>query len=291
MSENKVKTTVVDPICGMKIAPKEALSARHDGNVYYFCSKSCLQKFQSDPGRALSATQEALLPIAQPMQPASTDPCCDHASGDSPPPKRDTTFAGKSQAVYTCPMHPEVQQLGPGACPKCGMDLEPKSVSVDSSHEIAQVAAMTRRFWLAAILTMPLLLLAMGSMVGLHIDRWLGTTATGWLQWALATPVVFWCGWPLISRGLESIRTMQLNMFALIFMGSLAAYSLSVVVVAAPGVIPKSFFENGHPPIYFEAAAVIVTLVLLGQVLELRARQHTGGAIRELLKLSPSTAR
>jgi len=187
-------------------------------------------------------------------------------------------------------MHPEIEQVGPGDCPICGMDLEQKVVDMTDHREKEQYADMKRRFWIGVAFSVPLLVIAMGPMIGLRAADWMNHTVFGWLQFALATPVVFWCGWPLLVRGAKSFRSLNLNMFSLIAVGTLAAYLFSFVGVLLPGVIPKAFFEHGMPPLYFEAAAVIITLVLLGQVLELRARQKTGGAIRELLKLAPETA-
>ena len=193
-------------------------------------------------------------------------------------------------ALYTCPMHPEIEQVGPGDCPICGMDLEPKVVTLADEGEDKQYADMKGRFWVGVALSVPLLVIAMGPMVGLRLTDFISVRVAAWLQLALATPVVFWCGWPLLVRGGKSFRTMNLNMFSLITVGTLAAYVFSLVVVLLPGVIPEAFFENGVPPLYFEAAAVIMTLVLLGQVLELRARQQTGGAIRELMQFAPESA-
>jgi len=187
-------------------------------------------------------------------------------------------------------MHPEIEQVGPGDCPICGMDLEPKLASVDDPTDDGQYTDMKRRFWIGVVLSVPLLALTMGPMIGIPIHHWLDDRVQGWLQLALATPVVFWCGWPLLVRGAKSFRTMNLNMFSLIAVGSIAAYLFSLFVVLLPNAIPRAFFENGMPPLYFEAAAVIITLVLLGQVLELRARQQTGGAIRELMQLAPDIA-
>ncbi|EMI21823.1 heavy metal translocating P-type ATPase [Rhodopirellula maiorica SM1] len=170
------------------------------------------------------------------------------------------------------------------------MDLEPKFVDMADHGDDEQYADMKLRFWVGVVLSVPLLVIAMGPMLGLRISDWMSQTVFAWLQLALATPVVFWCGWPLLVRGVKSFRSMNLNMFSLIAVGTLAAYLFSLVVVLMPGVIPAAFFENGVPPLYFEAAAVIITLVLLGQVLELRARQQTGGAIRELMQLAPETA-
>ncbi len=187
-------------------------------------------------------------------------------------------------------MHPEIEQLGPGDCPICGMDLEPKVRDLSDSGDDKQYVDMQQRFWVSLAFSLPLLVIAMGPMIGIHFGKWMQHSLLAWVQLALATPVVFWCGRPLLVRGVKSFRSMNLNMFSLIAVGTLAAYFFSVVVVVLPNTIPTAFFENGMPPLYFEAAAVIITLVLLGQVLELRARKQTGGAIRELLNLAPETA-
>ncbi len=204
--------------------------------------------------------------------------------------ERNPTYRPAASTIYTCPMHPEVEQDSPGSCPICGMDLEPRSVTaaVDDDPELK---AMTRRFWIATALTVPILMLAMGPMVGVPLDAWLGRATSQWLQLAIATPVVLWAGWSFFVRGIRSLRTGRLNMFTLIAIGTGAAYAYSVVALLLPGWIPASFLEHGRVPVYFEAAAMITTLVLLGQVLELRARHQTGGAIRELLSLVPDTAR
>src|SRR5688500_15838696 len=191
------------------------------------------------------------------------------------------TGAG-DQAIYTCPMHPEVRQVGPGACPKCGMALEP--VEVDAAEPAnPELADLTRRFWISAALTVPLVALAMAEM--------LGATARGWLQLGLAAPVVLWGGWPFFVRGARSISNRSLNMFTLIALGTAVAFGYSLFAVLLPGALPHPLRHGGAPPLYFEAAAVIVTLVLLGQLLELRARGATSGAIRALLGLQPQTAR
>jgi Cu+-exporting ATPase len=194
------------------------------------------------------------------------------------------------RVVYTCPMHPQIEQTEPGTCPICGMDLEPKSVAVAAPEE-AELRGMTRRFWVAAALSGPLLLLAMGPMLGIPVDHWLGRTAAGWLQAVLATPVVLGCGWPFFVRGARSFISGRLNMFTLIAIGTGAAWLLSVAALVLPQLIPAPFHVHGAPPLYFESAAVIITLVLMGQVLELRARRQTGAAIRELLSLAPEQAR
>jgi Cu+-exporting ATPase len=256
-----------DPICGMTVDEKTARSAVRDGVTFFFCSEGCLRKFTGDAA------------------PAATPPCCgSHRPAAKAP-------AGRADAIYTCPMHPEIEQVGPGSCPKCGMDLEPKTVQLDAGHDDPELRSMTRRFWIATALTLPVFLMSMLPMLGVPVDRWLGPTIEPWLQLALATPVVLWAGWPFFERGFRSIVTGHLNMFTLIAIGTGAAYLYSLVAVLFPAVIPHQFRHDGGVPMYFEAAAVIITLVLLGQLLELRARQRTGAAIRELLSLAPPVAR
>ena len=215
----------------------------------------------------------------------ATHPCC----GSHQPTAIPTV--GRADAIYTCPMHPEIEQIGPGACPKCGMDLEPKTLQLDARDDDPELRGMARRFWIAAALTLPVFLISMLPMLGVPVDRWLGPTMHVWLQLALATPVVLWAGWPFFERGFRSLVTGHLNMFTLIAIGTGAAYLSSLVAVLFPAVIPHQFRHDGGVPVYFEAAAVIITLVLLGQLLELRARQRTGAAIRELLSLAPPVAR
>ncbi|WP_168565108.1 heavy metal translocating P-type ATPase [Crateriforma spongiae] len=288
-------STQIDPVCGMTVSADSPRSAEVGGKNYVFCSDGCLKKFQDDPAGVLAKRSQKEASggssccgggaAVQIEETSDTSSCCSgHSSTKASDAPADPT------AIYTCPMHPEIEQVGPGDCPICGMDLEPKVVSLDEEGEDKQYADMKRRFWVGVALSVPLLVIAMGPMVGLRVADWMSQTVFGWVQLALATPVVFWCGWPLLVRGAKSFRTMNLNMFSLIAVGTLAAYLFSLVVVLLPGVIPEAFFENGAPPLYFEAAAVIITLVLLGQVLELRARQQTGGAIRELMKLAPDTA-
>jgi P-type Cu+ transporter len=256
-----------DPICGMTVDEQTATSALRDGVTSYFCSEGCRRKF-------LGAE---FLPVA-----AS---CC----GSHRPTAKAPT--GRADAIYTCPMHPEIEQVGPGACPKCGMDLEPKTLQLDSGDEDPELRGLARRFWIAAALTLPVFLISMLPMLGVPVDRWLGPTAHPWLQLVLATPVVLWAGWPFFERGFRSLVTGHLNMFTLIAIGTGAAYLSSLVAVLFPAVIPHQFRHDGGVPVYFEAAAVIITLVLLGQLLELRARHRTGAAIRELLSLAPPVAR
>ncbi len=274
--------TQIDPVCGMTVPANSRRSVEFDGDSYVFCSDGCLAQFKSDPAAVLAkrAQKEAV----------KGETCCGSRSSTGT-----GDWAADPKATYTCPMHPEIEQLGPGDCPICGMDLEPKFVAGSSQAgadhaDDEQYANMKRRFWVGALLSAMLLVIAMGPMVGLRLADWMSQSVFGWLQLAIATPVVFWCGWPLLVRGAKSFRSLNLNMFSLIAVGTLAAYCFSLVVVLLPGVIPEAFYENGVVPLYFEAAAVIITLVLLGQVLELRARRQTGGAIRELMRLAPETA-
>ncbi|QDT07091.1 Silver exporting P-type ATPase [Rubripirellula lacrimiformis] len=284
-----INISAIDPVCGMTVAPGDSLRSEYKGKAYFFCSAGCQKKFDSDPVGVLAkrAAKDAAKATADPGEQHS---CCGGNGGSSTGLAKRNPADGDSEAVYTCPMHPEIEQVGPGDCPICGMDLEPKFVDMSSDGDDKQYSDMKRRFWMGAALSLPLLLIAMGPMVGVNVSDWIGQVSFGRLQLALATPVVFWCGWPLLVRGVKSFRSLNLNMFSLIAVGALAAYGFSLIVVLLPGAIPESMFENGAPPLYFEAAAVIITLVLLGQVLELRARQQTGGAIRELMQLAPSIA-
>ena len=196
-----------------------------------------------------------------------------------------------AKVIYTCPMHPEVQQDHPGNCPKCGMTLELKTTSA-VEEENPELTDMTRRFWIGGALALPVFLLAMAHLIpSLGHESWMMGDTSRWIQFVLSTPVVLWAGWPFFKRGWHSIVTRHLNMFTLIAIGVGTAYLFSAVVMILPGVFPTSFAPDGKVGIYFEAAAVIVVLVLLGQVLELRARSKTGSAIRALLNLAPKTAR
>ena len=257
----------IDPICGMTVDEQTATSALRDGVIFYFCSEGCRRKF-----------------VAAEFLPMAASCCGSHRPTANAP-------AGRADAIYTCPMHPEIEQIGPGACPKCGMDLEPKTLQLDSGDDDSELRGLARRFWIAAALTLPVFLISMLPMLGVPVDRWLGLTAHPWLQLVLATPVVLWAGWPFFERGFRSLVTGHLNMFTLIAIGTGAAYLSSLVAVLFPAVIPHQFRHDGGVPVYFEAAAVIITLVLLGQLLELRARHRTGAAIRELLSLAPPAAR
>jgi P-type Cu+ transporter len=263
---SQAPATVIDPVCGMDVTPGDAAggSAEHGGTTYWFCHPSCRERFVADPARFL-------------------DPPKTPADGPGSAPGHDTR-------IYTCPMHPEVRQVGPGSCPTCGMALEPLEVTADEgpNHELVD---MTRRFWVSLAFTVPVLALAMGEMLVPGLVAALGPTGWLWSQLVLSTPVVLWGGWPFFVRGWQSLVSRNLNMFTLIALGTGAAFGYSVFAVLLPDVLPHAIRHGGVPPVYFEAAAVITTLVLLGQVLELRARSATSGAIRALLGLQPKTAR
>ncbi len=250
----------IDPVCGMTVDPHNA-KHRHDhlGHTYYFCSAGCRTKFIADPDKYLSPQEREAEPVPE-------------------------------GTIYTCPMHPEIRQIGPGACPICGMALEPDLVTADSGPN-PELADMTRRFWIGLVLTLPVFALEMGGhLTGLHMI--LGQATSNWIQLALATPVVLWAGWPFFERGWQSLVTRNLNMFTLIAMGTGVAWVYSVVATLAPGIFPAAFrAADGSVAVYFEAAAVITVLVLLGQLLELRAREATSGAIKALLDLAPKSAR
>ena len=291
------QTKMTDPICGMTVDPSKSLSAHYEGKAFFFCCESCLKKFQADPVRMLAVRAEK--DLARTANANEGSSCC-HSGGHLPmvnlqpkiggaPVKRSDSLSAPDN-IFTCPMHLEIEQVGPGDCPICGMDLEPKTVQLENEDEDGQYKNMLRRFWVGVSLSVPLLLISMGPMVGIRLLEGLPMAVLDWVQLVLATPVVFGCGWPLLVRGIKSFRSLHLNMFSLITVGTLAAFLFSLFVVLFPTWIPSAFYEKGHPPLYFEAAAVIITLVLFGQVLELRARKQTGGAIRELMNLAPEIA-
>jgi P-type Cu+ transporter len=251
--------TAIDPVCGMRVDPA---TARHrfayNGQDYYFCSGRCRERFEAEPEKFLQPKP------AEPAAPAGT--------------------------IYTCPMHPQIRQVGPGSCPICGMALEPAVASLDAPPN-AELADMTRRFWVGLVLALPAVVLEMGGhLVGGH--GWVDQTLSNWIQLVFATPVVLWAGWPFFVRGWQSLMTRNLNMFTLIAMGTGVAYVYSVIGTVVPESFPATFRGHGGAvAVYFEAAALITVLVLLGQVLELRAREATSGAIKALLELTPKTAR
>ena len=252
--------TAIDPVCSMTVEIDGAKHVTtHGGQRFYFCHAGCQTKFEDDPGKYLE-----------------------------PRPEPEPALPG---TLYTCPMHPEIVQEGPGTCPLCGMALEPMGVPPADEGPNPELIDFTRRLWIGGLLTVPLVLIAMGPLFGLPINRWLDEKTTQWIEFLLATPVVLWAGWPFFQRCWTSLKNRSPNMFTLIGIGVGAAYLFSVVATVAPGIYPAAFRSSGNTvQIYFEAAAMIVVLVLLGQVLELRARERTGGAIRALLDLAPKTA-
>ncbi len=271
-----------DPVCGMTVDPARAAGHfDHTGTTYYFCSVGCLEKLKADPAKYLVAPK--LHGIA-PEGHASPAPHAraSHAHPAAPPAATD----------YTCPMHPEIVRDAPGACPICGMALEPRAVAA-AEEENPELVSMTRRFWVSTALALPVFLLAMSEMLtGQPVQHALSARWLVWIQFVLATPVVLWGGWPFFERGWQSVVNRRLNMFTLIAIGTGAAYFFSVAAVLFPSLFPDSFRgHGGQLAVYFEAAAVITALVLLGQVLELRARSRTSAAIRALLGLQPKTAR
>jgi Cu+-exporting ATPase len=262
-----------DPVCGMTVDPSRAKhTLEHEGKSVYFCSAGCLAKFRADPARYTQTAPSAAAP---------------HAARPAPQ-------TGSEDVDYTCPMHPQIVQKGPGSCPICGMALEPKEVTADASPaENAELVDMQRRLVVSAALTVPLFVLAMAEMLpGDPVGHALGMERRPWIELALATPVVLWGGWPFFVRAVESVRRRSLNMFTLVALGTGAAFGYSLVALLAPGLFPAAMRGHGGTiDVYFEAAGVITTLVLFGQVLELRARNRTGDAIRSLLRLAPKTAR
>jgi len=298
-----------DPVCGMAVTAESEHRTVHDGESYHFCSARCLEKFRASPdeylarepgehhahahGHSQGTSAGGLVAGTYicPMHPEVREdgPAACPKCGMALEPETPTALATRTQ--YTCPMHPEIVRDKPGECPICGMALEPMTVTLEE-EENPELLDMTRRFWVSVALTVPLVIVAMGGFVGLSFE-WLATPRTlTWLELILATPVVLWGGWPFFVRGWQSLVSRNLNMFTLIGLGTGVAYGYSVVATAVPGFFPASFRDtHGEVAIYFEAAAVIVTLVLLGQVMELRARSRTGAAIRALLGLAPKTAR
>ena len=311
----------------MTVDPSTAKAkVEHMGSTHYFCCAGCAQKFQADPEKYLKPKPAALVTLGSPQsaKPALTNiggvaqpapapsspkgtlssavyvcPMCPEVQEAKPGPCPSCGMAleteipiAASRTEYTCPMHPEIVRDGPGSCPICGMALEPRTVTT-TEEENPELRDMTRRFWISVVLTVPLLGIAMSDMLpGTVLQHLLPGSWLSWVELVLATPVVLWGGWPFFQRGWTSIINRSTNMFTLIAMGTGVAYLYSLVAVIFPGAFPSSFGTmNGGPPVYFEAAAAIVTLVLLGQVLELRARSRTGAAIRALLDLAPRTAR
>ncbi|MDI1481076.1 heavy metal translocating P-type ATPase [Polyangium sp. y55x31] len=271
---------VKDPVCGMMVTPGAAKGGHHEhaGATYWFCNPRCREKFAADPDKYLAPKVEA------PAAPAAKV----EEKAASPAP----VVEAPAGTIYTCPMDPEVRQDKPGSCPICGMALEPMAVLTAEEPPNPELESMTRRLWISAVLSLPLLVLAMAPML-MPGWRWSHVLPyQRWIELVLATPVVLWGGWPFFERGWTSLVTRRFNMFTLIAIGTGTAYAYSVAATIAPSMFPASFrVHGGEVPVYFEAAAVIVTLVLVGQVLELRARSRTSGAIRALLGLAPRSAR
>ena len=273
-----------DPVCGMTPKPDSPHRLVHDGAEIVFCSAGCKVKFEANPA-AYPAQGEGAGTDTSEMSGHTDHAACSHASPGAPAQK-----AAAAGSQWTCPMHPEIVRDGPGDCPICGMALEPMTPSASDGPN-PELRDMKRRFVVGLVLSLPLLVIEMGGHV-FGIDRFIPPTLNPWVQMALATPVVLWAGWPFFARGVASVRNRSLNMFSLIALGTGAAWGYSMVAAIAPGLFPAELRSvHGTVPVYFEAAAVIITLVLLGQVLELQAREATGGAIRALLDLAPKTAR
>src|SRR3569623_49735 len=273
-----------DPVCGMMVDPATAAGhLQHGGQTYHFCCTGCLERFRANPASFLQPLAPSLVRLGRGPGPG---PQTHERAGPPAPPR------APPGTTWICPMDPEVRQDPPGACPKCGMALEPEAPSAAEADN-PELRDMTRRLWIAGAITSPLLVLAMGAMGPLPAFRhWLASPAAAWLQLALATPVVLWAGLPFFARAWTSLRNRSPNMFTLIGLGVGVAYGYSAVAVLAPGLFPPDLARHdGRPAIYFESAAVIVTLVLVGLVLELRARGRTGAALRALLRLTPKTAR
>ena len=282
-----------DPVCGMTVSPGSAHRIEHGGVTYLFCSSGCREKFRAHPDQYVRQRRETVAAPSAPTAESAGKPTA-HACETHPDDATGScaVLSPPAGTLYTCPMHPEIRRSEPGSCPICGMALEPvqPAAQAESNPELRD---MTRRFWVGAVLAVPLLFLDMGADIrALNLHHYVSPLVSAWIQFALGTPVVLWAGWPLLQRGWDSVRRRSLNMFSLIGLGVSASYLYSLVALFAPGVFPESLRGvGGVVPVYFEAAAVITVLVLLGQVLELRARAATGGAIRALLNLAPKTAR
>lgn len=306
-AEHSAGTVLRDPVCGMDVDPSDRNpTAEHDGHTFHFCSEHCRDKFAKTPDAFVKATDPVCGMSVDRASAGNThrhegtlhyfcsSKCKDKFTaapdeylGDRPDPE-----PMPEGTIYTCPMHPEIEQVGPGTCPKCGMALEAKGVPAADEGPNPELVDFKRRFALGAVLTVPLLIMAMGPMLGLPVRDWFGERTALWTELVLGTPVILWSGWPFLVRGWQSFRTWNLNMFSLIGMGVTAAFLFSVVAVLIPDIFPDGFRDaDGNVGVYFEAGAVIVVLVLLGQILELGARERTGAAIRALMDMAAKTAR
>ena len=293
-----------DPVCGMTVDPAQAAAtAEQDSVRYFFCSQGCATKFRAEPGKYLQPKQAAAAPSPPPaMAGKGTEYTCPmhpeiRTIGPGTCPKCGmalepaTVTAPAMRTDFTCPMHPQISLQGPGNCPICGMTLEPRESAAEESNP--ELVDMTRRFWISVALSVPLLaLMVSGILPSMPLQHLVSTRTWAWIEFSLATPVVLWCGWPFFVRGWQSVVNRSLNMFTLIALGTGAAYFYSIVATFVPQLFPPSFrMERGEIALYYEPAVVIVALVLLGQIMELRARSQTGSAIRALLGLAPKTAK
>ena len=275
--------TAIDPICHMEVDESTALQETIDNQTWYFCSQGCRTKFLEQQASSHTGS-------------AHESESCHHCGDESHAGHGHGSLAKEQESlppetIYSCPMHPEVEQAGPGSCPICGMDLVPiMPQKEDSPEEVAEYELMARRFWGGLALGLPVFLLAMLRMTGLPVHQWIPANVSGWIQFLLCTPVVLWAGLPLYERAYRSILSMNLNMFTLIGIGTGTAYIYSIIALLFPGIFPESFRHAGTVELYFEATVVITVLVLLGQMLELNARKRTNSAIQELLALAPPTA-
>ena len=295
-----VSTPLTDPVCGMNVTPENEHSFEFDGVRYFFCCQGCAQKFAGDPTGYLSGDAQKAAASQAPIPGALyICPMCPEVEKDHPDSCPSCGMALEvsgapvinTRTEYTCPMHPEILQDEPGSCPKCGMALESRRVEIEEKNE--ELIDMSRRFWVGVVLSLPVFVLAMlTDMAPALLPAGLAIKTVQWIEFAFATPVVLWCGLPFFERGWMSLKTRNFNMFTLIAIGVSVAWSYSLVALLLPGIFPTGMqHADGTVAVYFEAAAVITTLVLLGQVLELRARSHTNAAIKLLLRLAPNTAR
>ncbi|MCP4876659.1 MAG: heavy metal translocating P-type ATPase [Gammaproteobacteria bacterium] len=300
LTTNIEPVETIDPVCGMKVSQDSKYSYHFDGIEYHFCCAGCMQKFGTDSERYLSGEAQREAAEAKPIPGAVyICPMCPEVEEDHPTSCPSCGMALEvagapvlnTRTEYTCPMHPEVVQDEPGLCTKCGMALEPRTIEIEEKNE--ELIDMSRRFWIGVVLAMPVFGLAMvADLVPALLPASLTIKTVQWIEFVFATPVVLWCGWPFFVRAWQSVKSWNLNMFTLIGIGVGVAWSYSVVALLFPGIFPTEMMHaNGTVAVYFEAAAVITTLVLLGQVMELRARSHTNSAIKLLLGLAPNTAR
>ncbi|MBI3926367.1 MAG: HAD-IC family P-type ATPase, partial [Armatimonadetes bacterium] len=283
------KETLRDPVCGMEVSADSPHRAEHGGRTFYFCRQSCRERFEEDPAAWLKPVPSpGAATYTCPMHPEVRQPgpgSCPKC-GMALEPESPSSRPGSEAVTYTCPMHPEIVRDAPGTCPICGMALEPRTVGPGKGDD-AELRSMALRFWVSTALSVPLLAVTVGGMAGLDLGH-----SRVWLELALAAPVVLWGGWPFFIRAVDSVKHRSPNMFTLIGLGVGVAFMYSLVATLAPGIFPAQFrTEHGEVGVYYEAAAVIIVLVLLGQVMELRARSQTSSAIRSLLELAPRTAR